>query len=365
VKSFSKTTMANASGLAARGFIPGSFQQRKTGTQYRIYEEGEKVWLSFASPTDPEVRGRRELKYYIGSGERGRTYLFTTDGYLFESPVNWYGQKKAWDMTPAYQDASEVPLNLPAEESCLHCHTSGMAAPATGTVNRYPDPPFQHGGVSCQSCHGDGRAHAQGRGPIINPARLTAERRDAICMQCHLEGDVAIEQPGRHLYEFRPGDALPDYVRYFVKANERGEGLRAASQFEALWRSARKRKSGDAMTCTTCHDPHATPQAHDRVAYYRARCLSCHGEKFAKKHHPSQPDCVGCHMPRVLSANVAHTQATDHRILRRPEPVRREAIQGRGQTAGGVSSTEACTAVFARSGAGMGVAGKGGRTWGR
>ena len=37
-----------------------------------------------------------------------------------------------------------------------------------------------------------------------------------------------------------------------------------------------------------------------------------------QKHHPHKPDCVGCHMPRTNTADVAHTQATDHRILRRP-----------------------------------------------
>ena len=37
-----------------------------------------------------------------------------------------------------------------------------------------------------------------------------------MCMQCHLEGKVAIERPGRHAYEFQPGEALSDYTRYYV-----------------------------------------------------------------------------------------------------------------------------------------------------
>jgi predicted CXXCH cytochrome family protein len=310
--------MANASGPAMDGLITGELEQRSAGIDYRVHESDGKVLLSFASRRDPEVRGKRQLRYYIGSGKRGRTYLFSVDGFWFESPVNWYGQKKAWDMTPAYQDAREAPLNLPLAASCLACHTSGMSAPAAGTENRYGNPLFQHVGITCKSCHGDGKAHVAG-GKILNPAKLDPERRDSICMRCHLEGNAAIEQPGKHLYDFRPGDDLAQYVRYFVKASVPGENLRAASQFEALAQSACRKKSGESMSCTSCHDPHASPKPEERAAFYREKCLACHGEKFASRHHGEHPDCIGCHMPPVASSDVAHTQATDHRILRRPE----------------------------------------------
>jgi Flp pilus assembly protein TadD len=44
----------------------------------------------------------------------------------------------------------------------------------------------------------------------------------------------------------------------------------------------------------------------------------CHGGRFETSHHPSQPDCTTCHMPSSLSTDVAHTEVTDHRIVRRP-----------------------------------------------
>jgi predicted CXXCH cytochrome family protein len=136
-------------------------------------------------------------------------------------------------------------------------------------------------------------------------------------MQCHLEGDAAVEQPGRHFYEFQPGESMSDFVHYFVKADVRGEGMRAGSQFEALWQSTCKRKSGDTMSCLSCHDPHTTPKPEERAAYFRSKCLACHGEKFAASRHAKQTDCLRCHMPPVPSSDIAHTQATDHRIPRR------------------------------------------------
>ncbi|MFZ0772116.1 MAG: tetratricopeptide repeat protein [Candidatus Sulfotelmatobacter sp.] len=317
-QSYQRTSMARASGPAIDALTPAEFTHKESGVQYRIYSENGRAWLSFDRPGDPQVRGKRELLYYIGSGRRGRSYLFETDGFLFESPVNWYANKQMWDMAPAYQAAREIPLNLPAYTSCLHCHVSGMQAPAKGTDNLYPNPPFMHNGVSCERCHGPGAAHANG-GQIVNLARLSPARRDEVCMQCHLEGKVAIERPGRHAYEFRPGDELSDYVRYFLLLDPQASSLGAVSQVEALAQSQCKKKSGDAMSCTSCHNPHQSPAPAERGAYYRAKCLACHGSPFAAKHHADQPDCLTCHMPASASSDVAHTEVTDHRILRRPQ----------------------------------------------
>jgi hypothetical protein len=139
-----------------------------------------------------------------------------------------------------------------------------------------------------------------------------------VCMQCHLEGNAAIERAGKHLYEYRPGDDLSDYIRYYILADNKGTGLRATSQFEALSQSVCKKKSGDAMSCITCHDPHLQVKPDERVSFYRAKCLACHGKAFGAKHHADRPDCTSCHMPASLSTDVAHTEVTDHRILRRP-----------------------------------------------
>jgi Tfp pilus assembly protein PilF len=315
--------MAHASGPALDSLIPADFVHQKSGVHYRIYAEDGKVWLSFERPNEPEVRGKRQLLYYIGSGRRGRSYLFAQDGFLFESPVNWYMDRHVWDMTPAYGDASEMPMNLPAFTSCLNCHVSGMRRPAKGTENRYPVPPFSYSGVTCERCHGPGAAHTKG-GAIVNPAKLDPARRDAVCMQCHLEGKAAIKRPGRDVDDFQPGQQLSDYIHYFVFADHQGSNLGAVSQVEALAQSVCRKKSGDAMSCTSCHDPHSEPSVTERVSYYRRKCLACHGAKFGETHHTGQPDCTACHMPPSLSTDVAHTEVTDHRIPRRqsisPQP---------------------------------------------
>ena len=315
--SFSRSAHAHASGRAIDNLAQGEFTHEKSKVSFRIYEESGKAWMSFNRPGDPMVRGKRELTYYIGQGRRGTTYLFSMDGFVFETPINLYTSKKILDMAPAYGSVREIPMNLPALTSCMDCHASGIRPPIDGTENKYALPVFLFAGITCERCHGPGERHLKG-GAIVNPAKLSPERRDQVCMQCHLEGNAAIERPGKHLYEYRPGDDLSDYVRYYVLTGSGASGPRAASQFEQFAQSVCKKKSGEKMSCISCHDPHGSVSPEERVAFYRSRCLACHGAQFGEKHHSNQPDCTQCHMPAAMSSDIAHTAVTNHSIPRRP-----------------------------------------------
>ena len=252
-----------------------------------------------------------------GSGTRGRTFLFQREGYWFETPINWYGKKGIWDMAPNFQRVQEMPLTLPADSSCLTCHASNVQPALPDARNHFQGSPFETGGITCERCHGDASEHVAqgGKGPILNPDKLAANLRDSICLQCHLEAEVSVNRPGRTLYDFQPGKEISDYLVYFVHRGAVGAGGRATSQWEALLQSACKRGSGDKLTCTTCHDPHGSPSASESVAFYRIKCLGCHTEtRYATKHHPEQPDCAKCHMPKSATQDIAHEQVTDHRI---------------------------------------------------
>jgi tetratricopeptide (TPR) repeat protein len=353
-QSYRKTVMARASGAAREGVITGEFNDKTSGVRYRVYKQDEHVWMSYERASE-KFRGQDELLYFIGSGRKGRSYLFSVQGFLFETPINWYSQEGRWGMTPAYFEAREIPMNLPALMDRINCHSSGLRPPIPGTDNKFNGPPFLHGGITCQRCHGAGEGHgtektatadlssvtSAGAGSssgastgvvstIVNPAKLPADRRDAICMECHFEGTVAVDQPGKHPYQFQPGERLSDYIHYFLLSGNQPETARALSQVEALSLSECKRKSGDKMWCGSCHDPHAEPTEEAKAAYYRGKCLNCHGEPFAAKHHPDKPDCTQCHMPALPSRDVAHTEGTDHRILRYPNTLPLPRLQVRG-----------------------------------
>jgi predicted CXXCH cytochrome family protein len=337
------TPMAKASGPATEGFIFGEFVHAASHVHYRVSEDTSHVWLSYerdSTSPDKVLKGRQELRYFIGSGKRGRTYLFEQSGYWFESPINWYAKKQLWDMAPNFLGTQEMPLTLQVDPGCLHCHASNVARSMPEARNLYAGDPFAHGGITCSACHGDGATHivSNGRVRMLDIDALQPVRRDSVCLNCHLEGQAAVIRNGRDIENFSPGDDLFDYALYFVYRDENGSGGRATSQWEALLRSECKRKSGDRLTCTTCHDPHGSPAPEEKIAFYRQRCLQCHNTAgFAEKHHPENQDCTGCHMSRPPSNDIAHEQVTDHWIKRRVSNARlSKATTGELETVGGM-----------------------------
>jgi predicted CXXCH cytochrome family protein len=313
--------MANASGLATENLKTATWVHNPSGVTYSIANVDGKAELSARDSRTAAPLGEWTLQYFLGSGHLGITYLYFVDRYLFESPVAWYAASQSYDMKPGLGEMRQRPPALPMESGCLRCHMSAVQASDPGTIDRYAGLPFLHTGITCEACHGNSDAHVKsgGHAAIVNPAHLDAQRRDSVCISCHLEGDVSIERAGRSALDYRPGDSISTYLAYYVRG---GEVLttRGVSEVEQLSQSTCKRQSGDKMSCTSCHDPHFTPAPEQRAAFFRAKCLACHSEPgFAASHHPENPDCTSCHMPRTGAENIPHVAWTDHRILRRPD----------------------------------------------
>jgi predicted CXXCH cytochrome family protein len=345
---YRQTPMANASAkVSVENLLPADFTHSASGIHYRVFAEDERVWLSYDrenASASRSLHGRQQLLYIIGSGMRGKTFLFEKDGYWFEAPINWYGKTRVWDMAPNYLSAEEMPLTLPVDPGCLHCHASQVAETLPDARNHYAAAPFAAAGITCTACHGDASAHVASGGKVsmLKIGSLDTLKRNSICLSCHLEGQTTVVHEGHELAKFTPGDNLFDSATYYVRSGEIGSGGRATSQWEALLESACERKSGNKMTCTTCHDPHGPPAAADRVSFYRERCLQCHNQgNFVHSHHPENPDCVGCHMARARSSDIAHEQVTDHRIVKHPSTSKPKAADtGPLLVVGGFATTD-------------------------
>ena len=142
----------------------------------------------------------------MGSGNHARSYLHrTTDQKLVEFPVSWYSEDGGhWGMSPGYDRPGHQGFSREVPYRCMFCHNGYPEVDARaaewdgGTLYpvRLPE------GIDCQRCHGPGGKHVEAarlasfdrgsarqrvRAAILNPARLTPERRMEVCMQCHLE----------------------------------------------------------------------------------------------------------------------------------------------------------------------------------
>lgn len=312
---------------AAQGFFY-RVEQSKSGL---IHHEQKR------DPSGAVLASRSQLiSFSIGSGKRGKAYLWNSGGLLFQSPITWYAASDQWDLAPGYANQNRhFERRITAE--CVQCHV-GRVNTINDDGSRFGSPPFLELGIGCESCHGPGESHiAVQRGlganqsgtllkdPIINPSKLAPQHREAVCNQCHLPTGHRILRYGRGCSDFRPGDSMHDIWVVMINSNNIDDNgaTEAVSHVPQMHASRCYQASQGQLGCSSCHSPHRVPVATERTDYYRERCLQCH-EKNGKPcsevpdaRRNSRDSCYECHMPRLGASNVPHTSQTDHRIIRR------------------------------------------------
>ncbi|MEZ6128293.1 MAG: multiheme c-type cytochrome [Planctomycetaceae bacterium] len=275
------------------------------------------------------------VDFVVGSGTRGKSYLINHDGILIMSPLTWYTEGHRWDLSPGYELQNRH-FQRRIVDGCLQCHASRVASRPEST-HLFEKKPFHELAIGCERCHGPGQTHIHFHtssqppddaiDPIVNPARLDTQRRDHVCLQCHLIGESRLLRYGRTDFDFRPGDRVTDIWTTFMKGAvvEADQTAEAVSQVEQMLSSTCYLKSSD-FGCVTCHDPHRQPEESNKHTFYRNRCLQCHdapdtdcSESEPTRNAITNPDsCISCHMQSQEANNVPHLSQTDHRILRRP-----------------------------------------------
>jgi len=325
------------------------------GSIFSVSRQGDQVWhreTRLDEKRQTIYQTEAEALFAVGSGTHGCSYLTVLgDGYLFQTPVSWFTQKHIWDVSPGF--SSDLKRRVVTQD-CMFCHAN-RTVPREEYLNRYETPLFSEHAIGCERCHGPGELHIRNPGfqpasgaarghlkervqkadfTIVNPRKLRFDLAEAICQQCHLGGEARTLRGGRGLYDFRPGMELDRFWSIFVHPQESGHDRKFVNHVEQMYISrCFKQSSGDdKLGCTSCHDPHQAVSPAERRTYFRERCLRCHS--VAAKTEPgipcavplaqritrNQDNCAACHMPPYASSDIAHSAATDHRIVRRPVP---------------------------------------------
>ncbi len=292
-------------------------------------------WLDgkeFADPEDPDVtwsydlddgvlstvrtegaeHQRLMIDFALGSGNHATTFVSVDDSDTRapvgrEHRLTYFAHEDGMGLTPGQRaETGNVGTNRLGRDLssqmvflCIGCHvtlTSAHGAEELDVETMIPN-------VSCERCHGPAREHVEkarrGQTNLTMPfglGRWTAESQIRMCGRCH------------RLPEMAPAEAIrPDNTEL------------ARFQPIGLLQSPCYKRSDGALSCVTCHDPHARTST-DRV-HYEATCRSCHSDapEHSRTVCPVSPrsGCIDCHMPSQEA--TAGMSFTDHWIRVREE----------------------------------------------
>ncbi len=212
--------------------------------------------------------------------------------------------------------AEEFPAGYAGSEVCAACHEDlGKAFSRSGHGMVDADTKRGWKGRGCESCHGPGAKHAEtaALSDIANPAKLQPAQANRGCLTCHLNrptthagriessharGDVSCV--ACHKVHADRSTELASRKPAQVNAQCGGCHSHVVAQFR---RPYKHRLLEGAMTCTDCHNPHASqrPALVQSFAANEPGCFKCHGDKrgpFTFEHSPVRLEgCGSCHEP--------------------------------------------------------------------
>lgn len=280
----------------------------------------------FSKPNEYRNFELNDLKGVIGSRWKQR-FIGEIDGKQVVFPAQWSVRDKVWQ---AYGGRSDwwYPYHPDWKKRsvfklCDGCHTTG--------ADHYTQS-WTELNISCESCHGPGRAHSEDSliTSIVNPARLELERSQEVCLSCHLAG----KPPGTEYawpVGYQAGMVLGDFWQGFKpqKGNQTAEFWKNSTAHKNRVQGNTFLQSGmahEGIQCSSCHDSHGSRHRSMTIksAGTNALCLTCHGPEknigpdYAKlsdhTHHSATSTgsrCIECHMTRT-GKNAVHGESRNH-----------------------------------------------------
>lgn len=265
-------------------------------------------------PPSETISQQERFDVVIGSGRKGQTYLYWKGDELFELPVSYWTETHQWMNSPGYPDGLPN-FDKPIAPRCLECHATYIQS-LSPPLNRF-DRKSMVLGISCEKCHGPGRAHVEGErsgkalpagaADIINPASLSRERQMDLCALCH-SGPGTGKLPA---FSFVPGAMLGNYL---TRPTDPDDTLVDVHAHQVQLLEGSRCFQSSSMTCITCHDVH---QAQRDVAYFSARCVTCHRVESCGRYKTMGTQilnkCVDCHMP-LKESDLIVFDADGHQV---------------------------------------------------
>jgi DmsE family decaheme c-type cytochrome len=213
-----------------------------------------------------------------------------------------------------------TPATYVGSEKCISCHVSQGETFAKTTMGRIflKNPRSEQEKLGCEACHGPGSVHVAKKGAEDDglegiftfdaDSPRSIPERNAKCLTCH-ENDKRTHWKGS-AHETR-NLACTSCHQIMDKASPRFQLIKATEtetctqchkdRKAQLWRSSHMPVREGKLKCTSCHNPHGTPNEKLlKEASVNETCYTCHADKrgpFLFEHAPARDNCLNCHEP--------------------------------------------------------------------
>jgi Cytochrome c554 and c-prime len=258
-------------------------------------------------PGHEQSHGER-IDVVTGSGKRGQSYLYWLEDQLFELPLSYWSDGHQWINSPGFKDKT-ANFSRPIYPRCLECHATAIVALSPDPLSNHYDRASLVTGISCETCHGPGAEHVVAKSAgkadktMLNPAAFLRDRQLDLCALCHSGAGREVLAPA---FSYLPGQPLDGYLRP-VPVDATMQPEVHGNQVGLLKRS-RCFLSSPTMSCSTCHDVHASERPD---ATYSSRCLTCHRVEnctvVRKPEVKIEVNCIDCHMPKQPTNAIIST----------------------------------------------------------
>ena len=205
---------------------------------------------------------------------------------------------------------ASAPSEYVGSETCATCHEEVAKGFAN---NQHTKMALMHGsnGVTCENCHGAGKAHVDGGGDvskIFNPSKHSVKEVDSTCLKCHAGAHPDFERSPHA--KANVGCTSCHSIHHsgdqeqLLKARQPALCYQCHADQKAQFNMPIHHKVNEGLVnCSDCHDPHGTFLSTNlkSTADRNAVCTKCHTDvrgPFTYEHTPVKADgCTSCHSP--------------------------------------------------------------------
>ncbi|MHB9028411.1 MAG: multiheme c-type cytochrome [Candidatus Latescibacterota bacterium] len=228
----------------------------------------------------PGGRGWNDFSYLVG-GARTYARFIDSKGYVVTGPqAQWSMDGKAF--TPFRADVAPGT----SKYDCIKCHTVGWresGAYEGGVENKLEGIPgaWFENSVGCEACHGMGHQH------VILKNKADVKKANGDVKKAN--GDLKIIRDGSFEACGKCHKRTEDNSLLLV-GKDLVESRQQYTEIKLGWKGRTK------MTCTSCHNPHASASTGEGTV---RQCTECHSKRQVKIPAMAKLACIDCHMPVV------------------------------------------------------------------